>query len=79
MSNCTVTKVTAGSVSADNTIAFTGSDSAAASAAQTSLLASLKASDASIYGTTYGAVTVSNAASGTASNPQGELVHSLFC
>ena len=71
LSSCTVTDVTPGSVNVANTVAFTGSDSAAAEAAQKQLAAQLAtpAGITSVYGTGYGTVTVSKIQQDSVSNP----------
>ena len=68
--NVTITNVVAGSVQVTNSVAFTGANSAAALAGQSALAAVLNSGDVSdIFGTTFGSVTVSGVALGTASNP----------
>ena len=68
--NCTVTRVTPGSINVENTISFSGGNGAAAKAAQSDLVTLLK-SDAgiiSVFGTTYGTVSVSGVEAVEASN-----------
>lgn len=71
VSNCTVTNVKPGSVNVDNTIAFTGSDAAAAKAAQTAVAAKLTSdpTGSSVFGTTYGAIEVSAVSQPDLANP----------
>ena len=68
--NVTITKVVAGSISVTNSAAFTSSDSAAALAGQSALADVLSSGDvSSIFGTTFGSVTVSGITKGTVTNP----------
>ena len=68
--NVTITNVVAGSVKVTNTVAFTGSNSAAALAGQSALATLRKSGDvSSVFGSTFGSVTVSGVTLGTASNP----------
>lgn len=74
--NVTITNVVLGSISVSNTIAFTDADSLAAAAGQTALAQALSSGDVSLFGTTFGAVTVSNVKQANATNP-GKLVVSM--
>ncbi len=66
----TINKVVLGSVSVSNSVAFTDADSADALAGQSALASVLQSGDvSSIFGTTFGTVTVSNVAQGNATNP----------
>ena len=68
--NVTISKVVLGSVSVSNSVAFTSSDSAAAQSGQSALALVLQSGDvSSIYGDTFGSVTVSNVTQGNATNP----------
>lgn len=68
--NVTITKVVAGSISVTNSAAFTSSDSAAALAGQSALADVLSSGDvSSIFGTTFGSVTVSGVTEGNVTNP----------
>ncbi len=73
--NVTITNVVLGSISVSNTIAFTDADSLAAAAGQTALAQTLSSGDVSLFGTTFGSVTVSDVKQANATNP-GELVGS---
>ncbi|KAL0052346.1 hypothetical protein WJX82_000658 [Trebouxia sp. C0006] len=74
--NVTITNVVLGSISVSNTIAFTDADSLAAAAGQTALAQALSSGDVSLFGTTFGSVTVSNVKQANATNP-GEWVVSM--
>lgn len=68
--NVSITSVVASSISVTNLYAFTGSDSAAAAAAQASLANVLKSgSVSSLFGSGFGTVTVSGVATSNATNP----------
>ncbi|DBB09875.1 TPA: hypothetical protein ACH3X3_001488 [Trebouxia sp. C0006] len=67
--NVTITNVVLGSISVSNTIAFTDADSLAAAAGQTALAQALSSGDVSLFGTTFGSVTVSNVKQANATNP----------
>ena len=71
LSNCSVGTLSAGSVAVPTTIALTGADSDTAGTTQTALVSSLKGGDTSVFGSTYGTVTVapSSVSSGTTANP----------
>lgn len=62
-----------GSVKVSNTLAFTGSDTAAAEAARDSVATALSSSDstADYFGNTFGEVSVSDLKTVTTSNPTG--------
>lgn len=78
VANCTVTNVVLGSVKVSNTLAFTGSDTAAAEAARDSVATALSSTDSTDYfGTTFGDVSVSDIATVTTANPTG--VSSFNC
>lgn len=78
-STCTITDVTPGSVKVANTVAFTGSDLEAATAAQKSLASKLETTEGitSVYGSGYGTVTVSSIKQDSVSNPSELLT--LLC
>ena len=68
--NVTITSGAAGSIQVTNSVAFTSANSAAALAGQSALAAVLNSGDVSgIFGTSFGSVTVTGVALGTASNP----------
>jgi hypothetical protein len=68
--NVTITKVVQGSVSVTNSAAFTGSNSAEALAGQSALADVLNSGDvSSIFGDSFGTVTVSGVTKGNATNP----------
>lgn len=69
--NCTVTRVTPGSVNVENTITFPGADGAAAKSAQGDLVTLLKSDDGitSVFGSAYGQVSVRGVEAVDASNP----------
>lgn len=73
VANVTINNVTPGSIKVDNSVAFTGGDATAASAAQAkfaSLLESQDANDlASVYGTSFGIVSVSGITKTNSTNP----------
>ena len=81
VTNVTINKVTPGSVNVDNSIKFTGADSSAAMAGQSSLAALLADSSAngvgSIYGTSFGNVVVANVTQTNSTNPSESLVSLL--
>lgn len=60
-----------------NTLAFTGSDSAAAEAARASVATALSSSNGSAdyFGTSFGDVTVSNVEATTTTNPTGKSLN----
>jgi small-conductance mechanosensitive channel len=72
--NVTITNVVLGSISVSNTIAFTAADSIAAAAGQTALAQALSSGDVSLFGTTFGPVTVSDVKQANATNPGEFLV-----
>lgn len=73
VANVTINNVTPGSIKVDSSVAFTGADAAAATAAQAkfaSLVDPMNTSSlSSIYGTSVGAVTVSDVINSNTSNP----------
>ena len=69
LTNVTIDTVTQGSVNVEDTISFTGSDSSAATSAQEALYTALTSGDTSIFGSSFGTVTVSSVASTNSSNP----------
>lgn len=71
VSNCTVGTLSAGSVIVPTTVAFTGADSAKATTAQSAFAAALIAKDTSVFGSSYGTVSVASVQKGTAANPEG--------
>ena len=72
VANCTISSVVLGSVKVSNTLAFTGSDTAAAEAARNSVATALSSSDSTSYfGNTFGEVSVSNVETVTTANPTG--------
>lgn len=74
VANCTITSVVLGSIRVSNTIAFTGSDPAAAEAARNSVATALSSSGtADYFGDSFGEVSVSNVATVTTFNPAGKL------
>lgn len=76
VSNCTVTKVVKGSVLVDNTVAFTGTDQAAARDAQAAVATALRnPTDTSVFGNTYGSIDVSGVSTPDAANPSKCLPH----
>ena len=76
----TVDKVTAGSVMVANTVAFTDANSASATAAQDNLATVLNSGDvSSIFGDSFGPVTVTNVAPTTSSNPSKLFIYVLNC
>lgn len=76
--NVSITKVVTGSAVVTNSVAFTGSDSNAASAEQTALYQTLTSGDTTIFGTSFGRVVVSNITQGNATNPSKTAFH-LVC
>ncbi len=76
--NVTITKVVQGSVSVTNSAAFTGSNSAEALAGQSALADVLNSGDvSSIFGDSFGTVTVSGVTKGNATNPS-ECCYTLW-
>ena len=75
LSNVTATKVTGGSINVYNTVAFTGADANGATAGQAAYANLMKTPTgiSSIYGTTYGTVTVSNVTQTTGPSPGEHL------
>lgn len=73
VSNCTIGKLSPGSVAVPTTVAFSGADSSSATSAQTALTTALKSGDTSVFGSDYGTVTVaaSSVTAGTTPNPAG--------
>ena len=70
VTNVTITQVTTGSVIVANTVAFTGASNGAALAGQNALTSLLESSDvSSIFGTSFGTVTVSNVTKANSTNP----------
>ncbi|DBB05417.1 TPA: hypothetical protein ACH3X1_012383 [Trebouxia sp. C0004] len=70
ITNVTIDKVIMGSINVAHTFAFTAADSTAAVAGQSSLAEVLKSGDAaSIFGTSFGPVTVSNVTQQNTTNP----------
>ncbi len=71
VANATITRVETGSIEVWNTIAFTGGDSAAATAARDSVFSALSSSTnlANYFGSSFGGVTVSSVQSTNSSNP----------
>ena len=73
VANVTINNVTPGSIKVDNSVAFTGADAAAAATAQRqfALLVDPKNADSlsSIYGTSFGTVTVSGVTLTNSTNP----------
>lgn len=76
VSNVTITKVSPGSINVANSVAFTGADSNVAKANQDAFASLLGSTDGvtSIYGTTFGAVTVSQVTQTTSPNPSKFLL-----
>ncbi|KAL0027428.1 hypothetical protein WJX77_000156 [Trebouxia sp. C0004] len=73
ITNVTIDKVIMGSINVAHTFAFTAADSTAAVAGQSSLAEVLKSGDAaSIFGTSFGPVTVSNVTQQNTTNPTSE-------
>ena len=71
LANVTVDSVVAGSVTVDDTISFSGADSTAATEARDALVTALSSGDTSIFGTTFGTVTVSSVSSTNSTNTGG--------
>lgn len=71
VSNCTINKVTSGSIFVDNTVSFTGADATAASTAQKALAQALTTDNgvATVFGPAYGKVTVSDISQPAVTNP----------
>lgn len=71
VANATITRVETGSIGVWNTIAFTGGDSAAATAARDSVFSALSSSTnlANYFGSSFGDVTVSSVQSTNSSDP----------
>ena len=73
VANATITKIETGSVKVSNTIAFTGNDTTAATAARDTVFSALSSTSSSdltkIFGTSFGAVTVSSPQSTVSNNP----------
>lgn len=67
--NVTISKVESGSAIVYNSVAFTSADSAAALADRTALYTDLTAGDVSLFGSSFGTVTVSNVAQANTTNP----------
>ena len=73
VANCSITNIVLGSVKVSNTLAFTGSDATAAEAARDSVATALASTNSADYfGTSFGTVSVSDIASTTSANPEGE-------
>ena len=68
LANVTIDSVTQGSVNVDDTISFTGADSASATSARDALFTALTSGDTSIFGTSFGSVKVSGVTSTNSSN-----------
>ena len=83
VSSCIVGAVTPGSVVVPTTVAFNGENLDAATAAQAKFFSALKSSDNSVFGSSYGTVSVdaSSIKSGTTANPEGNHwpVCSIVC
>ncbi|KAL3152354.1 hypothetical protein ABBQ32_001416 [Trebouxia sp. C0010 RCD-2024] len=75
VTNVTITKVSPGSINVANSVAFTGADSDMAKANQGAFASLLGSTGgvSSIYGTTFGAVTVSQVKQTTSPNPSDRL------
>lgn len=69
LANVTIDSVVATSVSVTNTVAFTGADSTQASTAAAALVTALNSGDVSVFGSSFGAVTVSGVTATNATNP----------
>lgn len=73
VANVTINNVTPGSIKVDNSVAFTGADAAAAATAQTQFALLIDPKNAnslsSIYGTSFGTVTVSGVTKTNSTNP----------
>ncbi|KAL3145183.1 hypothetical protein ABBQ32_000936 [Trebouxia sp. C0010 RCD-2024] len=70
VANATTTRVETGSIGVWNTIAFTGGDSAAATAARDSVFSALSSTNlANYFGSSFGDVTVSSVQSTNSTNP----------
>lgn len=71
----TIDSVIAGSIVVSHTVAFTGADSSAASSAAATLATVLQSGDvSSVFGNSFGDVTVSGVQATTTTNPSKELV-----
>lgn len=68
LANVTIDSVVASSVSVADTISFTGADSTAATEARDALVTALSSGDTSIFGTSFGTVTVSSVSSTNSTN-----------
>ncbi|DBA99980.1 TPA: hypothetical protein ACH3X1_013851 [Trebouxia sp. C0004] len=68
LANVTIDSVVASSVSVTDTISFTGADSTAAAEARDALVTALTSGDTSIFGTSFGSVTVSSVSSTNSTN-----------
>ncbi|DBB16733.1 hypothetical protein WJX82_001283 [Trebouxia sp. C0006] len=68
LANVTIDSVVASSVSVTDTISFTGADSTAATEARDALVTALTSGDSSIFGTSFGSVTVSSVLSTNSTN-----------
>ena len=78
VANCTVTNVVLGSIKVSNTLAFTGSDTAAAEAARNSVATALSSSGtADYFGDSFGDVSISDVKTVTTLNPAGK--HCFLC
>ena len=76
VAHVTINKVTPGSISVDNTVAFNGADTTAAKAAQSSLVTLLSSPNGvgSVYGSTFGNVTVTKVQPANSTNPSEYLL-----
>ncbi|KAL3140790.1 hypothetical protein ABBQ32_005335 [Trebouxia sp. C0010 RCD-2024] len=76
VTNVTITKVSPGSINVANSVAFTEADNNMAKANQDAFASLLGSADGvkSIYGTTFGAVTVSNVMQTTSPNPSESVL-----
>jgi len=85
--NVTIANVVSGSAIVTNSVAFTSAGSSAALAGRTALYQTLTAGDTTIFGSSFGTVTVSNVTEGNATNPSenstvlfvNQLCHDIYC
>lgn len=76
--NVTITKVVSGSISVSSSIAFTTADAAAALEGQSAQAAVLQSNDvSSIFGDSFGTVTVTGVSKGSTTSPYANMHVSL--
>lgn len=79
LANVTINSVVASSVSVTDTISFTGADSTAATEARDALVTALSSGDSSVFGTSFGSVTVSEVSSANSTNTGDYSPFYSFC